>query len=233
MVYYTLKKVYSLIIPYCNIMLNLFTRFVNSSMKLISKLLSSFRSKPKNTDITPVPEKNIIVVNTPEYKPTDVQRVATISSDDGLIFNEEGLPTNVTENAYTITKRNFTPSHVYAEPAFFPWAEQNRIKNIQQQINPVAATSPQPLPSETPVNVPDDNGNVSVYNGYPIMFTTSTGNKIAINNRGDTIFNTKDDYRLANESGALVATGKFTEVLNCDLFNREKIRSIQGDVLIV
>jgi len=201
-------------------------------MKLISKLLSSFRSKPKNALVTPVPEKNIIVVNTPEYIPTDIPRVSTIVSDDGLVFNEEGLPTNITENAYTITKRNFTPSHVYAEPAFAPWSEQNRIKNINQQ--PIAVgTPPPPLPSETPVNVPDDNGNVSVYNGYPIMFTTPDGNKIAINNRGDSIFNTKDDYKLVNESGAVATIGKFVEVLNCDLYNKEKIVSIQGNVLIV
>jgi len=201
-------------------------------MKLISKLLSSFKIKKKQTVTTPVPEKNIIVVKTPEYVPTTESRVTTISSNDDLIFDKDGLPVNISDNAYTITKRNFTPSHVYAEPAFSPWAEQIRIKNLHAPT--VANTTVTPaIPSETPVNVPDDNGDVAVYNGYPIIFQTTDGKKIAINNRGDTIFNNKQQYSILTESNTIAYTGTFIEVLNCDIYNKEKIINMQGCVLFV
>lgn len=199
-------------------------------MSLVSKLLSTL--KFKNFSVSGSNIEPITTQTGETYSPTVVSCVPVISSNDNLEFNDEGFPVNVTENAHFITKRNFTPSHVYEEPPFHPWAEQQRIKHL---TIPTSIGTTVDVTSNVGNNMPSalPDGSIEVYNGYPILFATNIGDKIAINNRGDVIFDNNTDYKLYDENNNVLFTGRFKEVLNCDVYTRGKILNTQSVMLLV
>lgn len=209
-------------------------------MKFVQSLLASFRSKKqKPVEETVIPVKVEPIQGAVTFIPTTTSKVSVISSEDNLQFNNEGFPVNIDENAHHITKRLFTPSAFYTEPPFLPWSEQERIK---QNKNPVVNkdidnTVPIPVVKDiihnATINHINEKGEVHIYNGYPVEFKTDSGIKIAINNRGDYTFVTNEEYSLHTETGMVACKGYVTRVLDCDAYDKERIISTQGVLLIV
>jgi len=153
--------------------------------------------------------------------------VKEISSNDGIKFDNEGIPHEFTLDIHQITKRNFTPLNVYNDPPFYPWAEPNRHKKVEKAENTV---SQEPVIESKPIEL--QTGEISVYNGYPIKFNVSDKTIIAINNRGDTIFTVNNVYILHGKNDNILQ-GKFVEVLDCNVYTREHIAEIQEIVWYV
>ena len=97
-------------------------------MKFVQTLLLALRGK-KQTPVEAVliPAKYETVAEAVVYTPTTASKTSVISAEDNLIFNSEGFPINVDENAHYITKKTLTPSKLYIEPPFLPWSEQQRV----------------------------------------------------------------------------------------------------------
>ena len=213
-------------------------------MKFVQNLFASLRGKKQKTvEEVVIPAKSEPVQGAVIFIPTCTSKVSVISSEDNLNYNNEGFPVNVEEDAHFITKRMFTPSTFYVEPPFLPWSEQERVK---QNKNPVVnkdldtvtvthntVTEVVPAPIINQINQINEKGEISVYNGYPIEFKTVDGVKIATNNRGDFTFNTNEEYNLCTETGEIICKGYIVRVLNCDVYDKERIINEQGISLLV
>lgn len=177
-------------------------------MRILTKLIN-------NVNKTPVTNLS---------KP-DNKLVTEISSNDGIKFNNEGIPYEYTLDIHNITKRQFTASNVYNDPPSYPWAEANKHKKIEHE-------SVQTCTSEE-LMIPAPQGNeILVYNGYPIRFIVNNEYVIGINNRGDSIFEINGEYILRCTQMDQIM-GKFVEVLDCNIFTREHIEQLQNIIWYV
>ena len=121
-------------------------------MKFVQTLLLALRGK-KQTPVEAVliPAKYETVAEAVVYTPTTASKTSVISAEDNLIFNSEGFPINVDENAHYITKKTLTPSKLYIEPPFLPWSEQQRVsENPNVNFKKIVNTAPQPIPEPQP-----------------------------------------------------------------------------------
>lgn len=177
-------------------------------MRILTKLINNVNKKQ---EYITTPPSNVLVKE--------------ISSNDGIKFDTEGLPYEYTLDIHKITKREFTPTNVYNDPPSYPWAEASKHKKIE--------TEPVTEPVIVDQHIPTPQGNVIlVYNGYPIRFIVNNQYVIAINNRGDSIFEINNEYILRGAEMDQII-GKFVEVLDCNIFTREHIQTIQNVIWYV
>lgn len=176
-----------------------------------------------------------LLANTSKKQPVvtskiDNSLVKEISSDDGIKFDAEGIPYEYTLDIHQITKKNFTPAYIYNDPPAYPWAEANKHKKVDPAVQQSPTSTQQvtqSLPQVTSCN------EILVYNGYPLKFSVNDSKTvIAINNRGDSIFQIDNTYILRCVSEDQVV-GKFLEVLDCNLYTKETIEASQGTVWYV
>ena len=145
---------------------------------------------------------------------TEKKQVEVISANDGIKFDADGLPVEFTLDIHQITKKAYTPSAIYDEPAYYPWAEQarhNTLVAIQQQ--------------------PENINSLQVYNGYPVeVLVNDTTRIVAINNCGDYYFILHNYYDLTTGTGETYCKGKVVKVLDCNTYTNDVILRTQSQL---
>ena len=180
-------------------------------MKIFNRLLDNKKDKISNKH--KVQEISTLVL-------TNVEQ---ISANDGIKFNNEGIPVEFTLNIHEITKRAFTPTTIYNEPSYYPWAEQARLNSLNKPIKQTnnIETTPRVILSDE----------IEIYNGYPINVEVNGKTCIVINNLGDWVFNFKKSYIVNNSNNEFYGNGKIINVLDCNTYNHELILQLQSDLL--
>lgn len=181
-------------------------------MRIFNRLLDNKKDKVSN--------KHKVQQVSTEVK-TNVEQ---ISANDGIKFDKEGIPVEFTLNIHEITKRAFTPTTVYNEPSYYPWAEQARLNSLTktvEQAKPVVESVQRVL----------TNTEIEVYNGYPISVEINGKSYIVINNLGDWVFDFNKSYIVNNSNNGFFGNGKIIKVLDCNAYNHEVILQSQSELL--
>lgn len=171
-------------------------------MRIVTKLINNVNKK--QTTISEKPDSAL---------------VKEVSSNDGIKFDKEGIPYEYTLDIHQITKRSFTATNIYNDPPAYPWAEASKHKKIKQESVQTCTS--------VELMIPTPQGNeILVYNGYPIRFVVNNEYVIAINNRGDSIFEINGTYILRGVQMDQII-GTFVEVLDCNVYTKETILTQQ------